>query len=311
MNNIECVLQSCDFCCKKFTNIKTHIKTCKRKKEQYTLRSNEIEKLRNENLELKRELEEMKKYIVKLENQMIDTIRLRTENDIYKKDHDVLISLAKQPTTTTNHYTNLAVYNDDYIKTKFTTAISNAKPSDFYDGQKSIGRFVAPCLKNEDGTKLIECKDFSRNVFIKKDEYGSIKKDIKCRNLANIIEPIASAKVEELIKEDNDKRWKTTRMHILKKQIHNREYEIDQLEHHLLGFVKHSSQWNYINDQLKEKENENDRDLEEYVRLEDDDDIMCNKNVPNYDEKLMYAADDIKEMKKDCGKFSKIVSELI
>ena len=134
-------------------------------------------------------------------------IKLESENNIYKKDHETVTSIAKQPKIT-NNYNNLSVYNDDVIKDRFTSAMNNIKPSDLYDGQKSIGRFVAPCLQNDDGTKMITCSDFARNVFIVKDEEGNLNKDIKCRNLASIIEPIATAKVDELIKEDNDKRWK-------------------------------------------------------------------------------------------------------
>lgn len=43
---------------------------------------------------------------------------------------------------------------------------------------------------------------YARNVFVYKDKNGNINKDIKCKNLADLIEPIASAKADELIKED-------------------------------------------------------------------------------------------------------------
>ena len=43
---------------------------------------------------------------------------------------------------------------------------------------------------------MITCTDYSRNVFVYKDKNGNINKDIKCKNLADLIEPIASAKAD-------------------------------------------------------------------------------------------------------------------
>ena len=265
------------------------------------------DKLQSDNEKLQFELKEMKVYLEKIE----------FENNIYKKDHETVTSIAKQPKITTkitNNYNNLSVYNDDVIKDRFTSAINNIKPSDLYDGQKSIGRFVAPCLQNDDGTKMITCSDFARNVFIVKDDEGNLNKDIKCRNLANIIEPIATAKVDELIKEDNDKRWKVNRLNILKKQLMNREMDIENLENHLLGLEKYSQKWCYVKEQIIQKEKENELDFEELEQLDEDNNNVVHHHhthVINYDEKLAVAADDIKEMKKDSSKFSKTLSELV
>lgn len=321
---VESSLILCTFCSNNFSisNINNHMKICKKKKENM---EKKLESCINENKSLNLDNEKYKKKIeeLQIDNEKIQVelnelkeknIKLEAENNIYKKDHDTVTSIAKQPriTTTNNNYNNLSVYNDDIIKDRFTSALNNIKPSDLYDGQKSIGRFVAPCLQNDDGTKMITCSDFARNVFLMKDDEGNLNKDIKCRNLANIIEPIATAKVDELIKEDNDKRWKVNRLTILKKQLMARDIEIEKLENHLLGLEKNSQNWQYTNDQIIQKEKENDVDFEELEKIDEDNSIVhINVHMINCDEKLAVAADDIKEMKKDSSKFSKTLSELV
>ena len=327
---IESALILCEFCSKNFStsNINIHVKNCKKRKEnneklleKYTNDNKKLQldnkKLQSDNKKLQLDNKKLqldnKKLQLELNELKEKYIKLEAENNIYKKDHDTVTSIAKQPKTT-NTYNNLSVYNDDVIKDRFTSAINNIKPSDLYDGQKSIGRFVAPCLQNDDGTKMITCSDFARNVFIVKDDEGNLNKDIKCRNLANIIEPIATAKVDELIKEDNDKRWKVNRLNILKKQLMNRETDIENLENHLLGLEKYSQKWCYVKEQIIQKEKENELDFEELEQLDEDNNNVVHHHhthVINYDEKLAVAADDIKEMKKDSSKFSKTLSELV
>lgn len=312
--DINSCLKVCEYCNKSFSisNINTHITNCKiKKKSDYEKLNNEYEKLKNEYehkiQELKNEYEnkiqELKDYIIKLE----------TENSIYKKDHETIGDIAKQPKTTNNIINNLSVYDDDEIKNRFHLALSNIKPSDLYDGQKSIGRFVAPCLKNDDGTKMLSCTDYSRNVFIYKDKHGNVNKDIKCKNLAELIEPIASAKADELIKEDYCNRMKSFRLSTLQNQINKRQHEIKNLNEHLLGVEKNSKKWKYIKETIDKKENDNLNDINEIEELE-------NEGITNEDEdeekdkystKLIVAADDIKEMQKDSTKFSKVLSELV
>jgi len=263
----------------------------------------DIQKIQNENSDLKMMINE-----VRTENS-----ELRAENKIYKKDHETLTSIAKQPKITTNNNTyNLSVYDDNLIKDRFILAINNVKPSDLYGGQKSIGRFVAPCLKNDDGTSMISCTDSSRNVFVYKDIDGNINKDIKCKNLANLIEPIATAKVDELIKVDNSKRYRLSKIESLKNDIIKRQEDLRSLDDHILGFPKNSNKWNIVQQRILQKEKENQRDCEELQKLQHDD-IEVNENpfIIDHDEKLADAAEDIKEMKTDSGKFSKTISELV
>ena len=342
-NNINSILKICSFCNIQFTNIKKHLKTCKVKKiqdvENLISSNNELQlklesdnnklKLDNKHLELVNELLNNEKNdllneknnllnekndllndINKSKNEINDMreyiIKLETENNIYSKDHETITTIAKQPKTTNNNY-NLSIYDDNIIKDRFSVAINNIKPSDLYDGQKSIGRFVVPCLQNDDGSKMISCTDFARNVFIYKDVNGNINKDIKCKNLANLIEPIATAKVNELMKEDCDKRTKINRFKFLRKHIISRKEEIEKLDNHLQGLKKESQQWYYIKSQILQKENDIEifnNELENINYEIEQDGEYCN-------EKLIIAADDIKEMKTDSSKFSKAISELV
>ena len=279
---VKSSLISCKFCEKKFStsNINKHISICKKKKNN-------------------------------LEEQTDDENNKMKENNIYKKDHETVTIMAKQPKTNNNNNNyNLSVYDDNIIKNRFSMAINNIKPSDLYDGQKSIGRFVAPCLKNEDGSKMIYCSDPSRNVFVYKDSHGNINKDIKCKNLASIIEPIATAKVDELLDEDFEKVRKKNRFLEIKKKIISREKDIDNLENHIKGFKENTDSWYNVKNRIFQKHKETELDIIEMENLQRN----FNENEYNnecYDDRLSNAADDIKDMTKDSSKFSKTISELV
>jgi len=164
-NNANSSKSFCEFCKKHVFKIDRHFLSCKMKKQKdseklqsdFEKLQSELEKvqmynekfqleaekfkLSHENLQImnakqKKEILEMTEYIIKLE----------TENNIFKKDHETITSIAKQPkinTNTNNNTYNLSVYDDNIIKDRFLLALNNAKPSDLYDDQKSIGRFVA------------------------------------------------------------------------------------------------------------------------------------------------------------------------
>ena len=301
---VKSSLISCKFCEKKFStsNINKHISICKKKKNNLEEQTDdENNKMKEYIIKLETENNKMKEYIIKLE----------TENNIYKKDHETVTIMAKQPKTNNNNNNyNLSVYDDNIIKNRFSMAINNIKPSDLYDGQKSIGRFVAPCLKNEDGSKMIYCSDPSRNVFVYKDSHGNINKDIKCKNLASIIEPIATAKVDELLDEDFEKVRKKNRFLEIKKKIISREKDIDNLENHIKGFKENTDSWYNVKNRIFQKHKENELDIIEMENLQRN----FNENEYNnecYDDRLSNAADDIKDMTKDSSKFSKTISELV
>ena len=331
-NDIKSSLVTCSFCNKQFANINRHIEVCKTKKnndndnkdlvieslqtdnnklqtDNNKLQSDnnklvsDVEKLISKNEILKFELNELKEYSIKLE----------AENNIYKSDHDTITSLAKQPKNVNTY--NLSVYDDKIITDRFKLAINNATPADLYDGQKAIGRIMAPCLQNDDGTTMISCTDASRNVFVFKDVDGNLNKDIKCKNLANLIEPIATAKVDELINDDNRKRFKKKRIETLENQIKQRKHDIKKLQEHIIGFSKDSREWRNVNTRISKNEEYNEKDKVELEKLRNDE--MEPRNdihqlfIADCDEKLVIASDDIKEMKKDSVKFSKTISELV
>jgi len=298
MLKIDSALIKCEFCGKSFStaNMNKHTITCKIKKKidvdkvliDFQILQNKNKEIEDFNKKLVSENEilvivnktlasENKKLINDIEKLTIENkgikdyiIKLETENSIYKKDNETINYIAKQPknNTTNNIINNLCVYDDNEIKNRFSAAISNIKPSDLYDGQKSISRFVAPCLKNDDGTKMISCTDYSRNIFVYKDKNGNINKDIKCKNLVDLIEPIASAKADELIKEDcniKEKSYKLTKLH---EQVNMRHNEIKDLRNHLLGFEKNTTKWKYILEIIEKKVDENETDMKEIEELE-------------------------------------------
>ena len=298
LEEVDSALVNCEYCNKSFSSSKRirHLEICKQKQKREL---EEIKRLQIEN-------QELKEYIIKLE----------AENNIYRKDHETISDIAKQPktnntTTTNNIINNLSVYEDKLIADRFTMALDNIKPSDFYDGQQAIGRILAPCLQNDDGTKMITCSDYSRGVFIKKDKHGNINKDIKCRNLVELIEPIASTKADELIKKDHLKRSKSYSLKILEEQIRKRENDIENIEETMLGLQKNSDRWLYYKNLITLKQKENQRDIEELEELRNSGIIVEEDIYNTYDPKLLEAADDIKEMKKDSTKFSKTLSEFV
>jgi hypothetical protein len=277
-DSVEIQLINCEFCTKSFSaqNLKSHLLKCKEKKKVES--KNEKDEYESRMLKLQNEYEaiiltqQKEIQLLQKENEQLKeiNIKFKTENNIYKKDHETITSIAKQPkiTTTNNNTYNLSVYDDNVIKDRFLHAINSATPSDLYDGQKSIGRFVAPCLKNDDGTSMISCTDSSRNVFVYKDINGNINRDIKCKNLATLIQPIATARVDELIKVDNGKRYKVSKIESLQSCITKRHDEIKSLEEHIVGFRKDSDKWKQVHERILRKEQENERDIQILEKLQ-------------------------------------------
>jgi len=311
-SNVNSSLQNCEFCNKNFisSNLKIHLISCKVKKK---IDNENIEKI---NLEKEKEYEnkilELEK--INLEQQIKISelqVELQTYKNIYEKDHQVISIMAQQPKTTTNSNTNnivnnLAVYDNKAIADRFTDVLSNIKPSDLYDGQESISRYIAPCLKNDDGTQMYKCTDYSRGVYIKKDHHGNIIKDINSKNLVELIEPIASKKAVELLEEDNNKKDKQRRLRYLKKYIETQYDEIENVRNHMKGYEINSSSGNV---RIKMLENSINKHMEEQEELENEgidelDDEVC-------DDKLTDGVNDIKNMKKDSSKFSKKLSKIL
>jgi hypothetical protein len=324
LGEVKTDLKECEFCNKKFNNfsIKRHLLTCILKKEKgYENKIAELEKIivilkkeyENKISELeKTALQKEKKYENKISELEKVIVKLQAENNIYEKDHQVLTNLAQQPKTNTNNnnhiINNLAVYDNKLITDRFSDALSNIKSIDLYDGQESISRLIAPCLKNEDGTQLYKCTDYSRGVYIKKDKHGNLIKDINGKNLVELIEPIATKKADELLEENNNKKDKQIKIRYLKKLIENKYSEIEEIEQHIKGYIKGSDNWKFYNNKMKAIE----KDIENYKEEQDElENEMINDAEEICNDKLAEGVYDIKNMKKDSSKFSKKLSKLM
>ena len=167
-------LVSCDFCKKSFSNksLKIHLKSCKNKS---------IELIEEKDAIIKEKdaiIEEMKNRILKLE----------TENDIYKNDHDFVKNLAAQPKTTNNN--KIRVMNNFFDNPEKVKQLVNDKLTQNHicDGQKGVAQFAYEILlRDEDGNINYFCTDPSRYIFKFQNAEGEMEKDIKAVKLTNML----------------------------------------------------------------------------------------------------------------------------
>jgi hypothetical protein len=178
-------------------------------------------------------------------------------------------------------------------------------------GQSAVSKIVAPCLTNDDGSKMMKCTDTSRGVFVIKDKNGNINKDIKCRNLVSVIEPLATKKVDEIVNLDQEKKYKSRHLYNLKKDIIKRKEEIENLKDTLCGFKKNSFEWHQLNNRIIEEEQKIDDDYEQINIYEEEGVLASNEDDYYIDTKLMNGALNIKEMKVDSSKFSNSLAQII
>ena len=197
-NNLVC----CDFCKKSFSNktLKVHLKSCKNKiikeKDDIIKEKDEIIKLKDNIIEeLLREkdeiIEEMKKEKDNIIEEMKNRIlKLETENDIYKNDHDFVKNLASQPKNTTNNNNKIRVMNNFFDNPEKVKQLVNDKLTQNHicDGQKGVAQFAYDILlKDEDGNINYFCTDPSRSIFKFQNSDGETEKDIKAMKLTNML----------------------------------------------------------------------------------------------------------------------------
>ena len=178
---------SCDFCKKNFSNksLKVHLRICKIKKEkEINDIINEKDDLLNEKDDLLNEkdviIEELKNRILKLE----------TENDIYKNDHDFVKNMAAQPKTTNNNNNKIRVMNNFFDNPEKVKQIVNDKLTQEHicDGQKGVAQFAYDTLlKDNDGNINYFCTDPSRSIFKFQNSEGETEKDVKAMKLTNML----------------------------------------------------------------------------------------------------------------------------
>ena len=196
------MLVSCDFCKKQFSNksLKTHLQCCKNKtieliEEKVKLieymkkeKDDLIEEHKKEKDDLieehKEEKDEMKEEILFLQNRIL---KLETENDIYKNDHDFVKNLAAQPKiTNTNNNNKIRVMNNFFDNPEKVKQLVNDKLTQNHicDGQKGVAQFAYDILlKDEDGNINYFCTDPSRSIFKFQNSDGETEKDMKLTNM--------------------------------------------------------------------------------------------------------------------------------
>jgi len=175
-NDIPISLVSCEFCDKTFSNktLKVHLKTCKNRKDELLKEKDAIIKQKDEIIE------EMKNRILKLE----------TENDIYKNDHELIKNLASQPKTMNNNNNKIRIMNNFFDNPEKVKQIVNEKLTNDHiiDGQKGVAQFAYnTLLRDDEGNVNYFCTDPSRCIFKFQNSEGEIEKDIKAIKLTNML----------------------------------------------------------------------------------------------------------------------------
>ncbi len=179
-------LVDCEYCNKSFTNIKKHLNICKEKnKVSIEKNKDDYEKLLNEKeqiiIKYKKENQELKEYIIKLE----------TENKIYKKSHETVDDLAKQPKISHTNNKILSIQSHlDFSNTEYVKQLIDEKYDKKYlfQGQKGVAQFAVDyILKDDSGQLKYVCTDPSRQIFKYKDSEGFIKKDVEAKKLTGFL----------------------------------------------------------------------------------------------------------------------------
>ena len=198
-DTIEIQLKNCEFCHKSFSvkNLKTHLQTCKKKKQfdveekirkdikgEYETKMEEIKgefetKMEEIIEDMKEENQKLKDYIIKLE----------TKSEIYSKDHDELIKIAKQPKNVKTNITNTSTTNF-LTDTEKVKKLLDTKYDRFVlaQGQKGIAKFaVENILTDDNGDLNYICVDPSRGIFKYQNDEGGFEKDVKAEKLTNLL----------------------------------------------------------------------------------------------------------------------------
>jgi hypothetical protein len=306
---------ACSFCNKNIliTNLNNHLLICKSKKQKDNdSKLLEFEELiKNKDNQIQLLLEEKDKRISELEKEIA---HYKGRDEILSSNQECLNKIAMQPrnnTNTNNIFNNLSVFDKDVLVKRLTESMSQITPEQLYEGQKAVAKIVAPCLNNDDGTKMLSCSDKSRGVFAMKDKDGKINKD-NGQILVEVIHPIVITKADEIKKEDDAQRQKRYDLSNLKKNIEKREREISGFQLTMKGFKPNTSQYRQHEEYIKYRERKNREDYDVMIELQNDgvEEIDSEDFLP-FDEQLEIGIDDIETMKSDSKKFRKSLSDEI
>jgi hypothetical protein len=184
----------CIHCKKVFStksNLNAHIKTCKVlnknvlcDEKKYMIE--EIEILKEQNKKLKEENSDFKLKLL--------TIKLETENEIYKKYAQTVTDIAKQPKNSNinnfkNNIISFDLRDEENIKNIQTKMNSTFEEKHFMEGQKGVAiALVNGVLKTGEGiNNKYLISDHSRSIFKTKDKYGNIIYDQGASLLTDIV----------------------------------------------------------------------------------------------------------------------------
>ena len=164
-------------------------------------------------IEHRKLLQEKDKKIIELEKE-VETIRLKTENEILRKSEqrskEFIERIAEQPRTTnhtnnnnsnSNNSNNLVLPMIDTSQERIERIVQeNYTENHFWDGQKGVAHFTKDNLlcDSENNVGYI-CTDASRKTFKRKGVNGEIIKDLKAIQLTqNISGPIRKKACEHV-----------------------------------------------------------------------------------------------------------------
>ena len=291
----------CLYCENIFTTkqaLSKHLDICKEKKDD--TKEEKIKTLEEKYL----------KNIEELHEKDIEIATLKAKIEIYEKDHDTISDIAKQTkvTTTNNIINNLAVYDTNKITENFSNKLENITKNDIINGQKGIANFLAPCLYDDLGNKMITCTDRSRLIFTKIDENNNKIKDSELKNLALLIQPLALKKADEIVEEHTKLKYTINNIDNLK--LNNKDYE---------SYIKHFEKLsnNYkISNTNKKLIKEYESKIEQYQSMIKEN----NKIINEYDyeiieeddeDRLLDGHSEIKALDKESSKFARHLSKII
>ena len=249
VENVQSNLIECEHCKKTFLpfNYVKHINSCNQKMK------NLEEKIKL----LEQETQNQRIIINSLEE------KLKLQTSLYEKDRDIINEIARQPKNNTNNNTiyNLSDFNRQVIQERFANALEDTTKNSFYDGQIAVARIIVPCVKEDN---MVKCSDYSRNIFVRK-ENGEIKRDPDAKDLATLIQPLASKKANEINNIQQKQVAKVQRLKFLMNDISRKENELKFYKENVrlfkpdsIDFLNYSDSIRYleptIEEYIKEKE---------------------------------------------------------
>ena len=321
----------CSYCEKSYTsknNLNTHLEKCVKylteKRNEKIVK--ELEDIKTK-LELKeKELELKDKEIIflkELHKEEIDKYQNQI-NTLTNKFENICIEAVNKPTSTNNITNkNNDVYNTTYNQLTpvnlspehiYEIFDKNLKLEDIYKGQIGLANVVAKkLLTDENGKPLAFCNDKSRQIIKYKDENNQIIKDAKAYNLVSTIAPLAEKIALKRKKEFEDFHYPKEESKSNKSKKKNRKYSDNYV-----GFEDEDTELedDEINDELKDIEKEQDKNLKQQKFTEIYNKIENEKNWSQekkdyYHNKMIKGITDLQILTANCNGFTKQLSMVL